>query len=249
MMKALQGKNTLITGASQGIGRGIAFEFARQGANVAFSHIASDEVAQKLVDEIKALGVDCVGYNVNATDFAATEQMIDAIVKHWGSIDVIVNNAGITMDNLLLRMSVDQWSKVLDVNLNSAFYTTKASLKYMLKQRAGSYINITSIVGVTGNGGQANYAASKAGMIGFTQSVAKEVGSRGVRANAIAPGFISTEMTGHLPEAELKKWLDSIPLNRPGSIADIANACVFLASDQSAYITGQVLHVNGGMYM
>jgi len=248
-MKALEGKSTLITGATRGIGRGIAIEFAKQGAKVAFSHIATQDVADALVAELKSYGVDAMAFHVNATDLAATEKMVEDIVKTWGSIDVIVNNAGITMDNLLLRMTVEQWSTVQDVNMNSVFYMTKASLKHMLKQRSGSYINITSIVGVTGNAGQSNYAASKAAMIGFTQSVAKEVGSRGVRANAIAPGFITTEMTHNLPEAELKRWLDSIPLQRPGTIQDIANACVFLGSDQSTYITGQVLHVNGGMYM
>lgn len=248
-MKSLEGKNALITGATRGIGRGIALEFARQGANVAFTHIVTAEVAKELEDEISALGVKCVGYNVNATDFAATEQMIDDIVKTFGSIDTIVNNAGITKDTLLLRMTEEQFDMVMDVNLKSVFYTTKAALKHLLKQRSGSFINISSVVGVTGNAGQANYAASKAGMIGFTKSVAKEVGSRGVRANVVAPGFIATEMTDKLPEVELKKWLESIPLQRAGSIQDIADACVFLASDRSAYITGQVLHVNGGMYM
>jgi 3-oxoacyl-[acyl-carrier protein] reductase len=249
-MKALEGKNALITGATRGIGRGIAVEFAKQGANVAFTHIVTPEVAKELEDELSAFGVKAVGYAVNATDAAATEAMVEEMVKSFGSIDIVVNNAGITMDTLLLRMSFEQFDKVLDVNLNSVFHTTKAALKHMmLRQRSGCFVNISSVVGVTGNAGQANYAASKAGMIGFTKSVAKEAGSRGVRANVVAPGFIATEMTHNLPEAELKKWLESIPAGRPGSIQDIADACVFLASDKASYITGQVLHVNGGMYM
>jgi 3-oxoacyl-[acyl-carrier protein] reductase len=249
-MKALEGKNALITGATRGIGRGIALEFAKQGANVAFTHIVTPEIAKELEDELSAHGVKAVGYAVNATDAAATEAMVEDIVKTWGTLDIVINNAGITIDTLLLRMSYEQFSKVLDVNLNSVFHTTKAALKHMmLRQRSGCFVNISSVVGVTGNAGQANYAASKAGMIGFTKSVAKEGGARGVRANVVAPGFIATEMTENLPEAELKKWLESIPANRPGTIQDIADACVFLASDKASYITGQVLHVNGGMYM
>ncbi len=248
-MKMLDGKNTLITGATRGIGRGIALEFARQGANVAFTYISGPETAESLKSEIEAEGVQCLAFHVDATDFEATQNMIKEMTDAWKTVDVVVNNAGITKDNLLLRMSEDQFDIVQKVNMYSVFYMTKAIMRTMLKQRSGSIINISSIVGVTGNAGQANYAASKAGMIAFTKSVAKEVGSRGIRANIIAPGFITTEMTADLPEAELKTWMESIPLKRPGTIEDVSNLCVFLASDQSTYITGQTLHINGGMYM
>ncbi len=248
-MKALEGKNAYITGASRGIGKGIALEFARQGANVAITDLRQSDLTPELIAEFEAFGVKCIALACDASSLADTQAAIDATVAAFGTIDVIVNNAGITMDNLLLRMTEEQFDTVIRVNLKSAFNSTKAVLKPMLKQRSGSIINISSIVGVTGNAGQANYAASKAGMIAFTQSTAKELGSRGIRANAIAPGFIATEMTHHLPEAELKRWLDSIPLQRPGSVKDIADLCVFLASDQSTYITGQTIHVNGGMYM
>ena len=248
-MKALEGKNAFITGATRGIGKGIALEFARQGANVAITYLFDGDLSPELVAEIEGLGVKCLGTKADASSMDDTVAAIDATVAAFGSLDILVNNAGITMDNLLLRMTEEQFDTVIRVNLKSTFNSTKAVLKTMLKQRSGSIINITSIVGVTGNAGQSNYAASKAGMIGFTQSTAKEVGSRGIRANSIAPGFITTEMTDHLPEAELTRWLDSIPLKRPGVVQDIANACVFLASDNSTYITGQTLHVNGGMYM
>lgn len=248
-MKMLEGKNTLVTGATRGIGRGIALEFARQGANVAFTYRSSAQKAESLKAEIEALGVQCLSFQADAADFEATEALVKEMHQALGSIDVVVNNAGITQDNLLLRMSEEQFDQVQKTNLYSVFYMTKAIMRTMLKQKAGSIINISSIVGVTGNAGQANYAASKAGMIAFTKSIAKEVGSRGIRANVVAPGFIATEMTGELPEAELKAWLESIPLKRPGTVDDIADICVFLASDKSTYITGQVLHVNGGMYM
>lgn len=248
-MKALEGKNAYITGASRGIGKGIALEFARQGANVAITDLRQSDLTPELVAEFEAFGVKCLPLVCDASSLADTQAAIDATVAAFGTIDCIVNNAGITMDNLLLRMSEEQFDTVIRVNLKSAFNSTKAVLKTMLKQRSGSIINISSIVGVTGNAGQANYAASKAGMIAFTQSTAKELGSRGIRANAIAPGFITTEMTHHLPEAELKRWLDSIPLQRPGTVQDIAELCIFLASDKSTYITGQTIHVNGGMYM
>lgn len=248
-MKALEGKNAYITGATRGIGKGIAIEFARQGANVALTYLNDGDLSPALVAEIEAFGVKCFAVKADASSMADTVAAIDATVAAFGTIDIVVNNAGITMDNLLLRMSEEQFDTVIRVNLKSAFNSTKAILKTMLKQRSGSIINISSIVGVTGNAGQANYAASKAGMIAFTQSTAKELGSRGIRANAVAPGFITTEMTGHLPEAELKRWLDSIPLQRPGTVQDIADICVFLASDKSTYITGQTIHVNGGMYM
>lgn len=248
-MKALEGKNAFITGATRGIGKGIALEFAAQGANVAITYLFDGDLSPELVSEIEAHGVKCLGIKADASSMADTVAAIEATEAAFGSIDVVVNNAGITMDNLLLRMSEEQFDTVIRVNLKSVFNSTKAVLRTMLKQRSGSIINITSIVGVTGNAGQSNYAASKAGMIGFTQSTAKEVGSRGIRANSIAPGFITTEMTANLPEAELKVWLDNIPLKRPGTVQDIADACVFLASDKSTYITGQTLHVNGGMYM
>lgn len=248
-MKALEEKNAFITGATRGIGKGIALEFAKQGANVAITYLNEGDLSPELVAEIEAMGVKCLGIKADASSMEDTIAAIDATVAAFGSLEVLVNNAGITMDNLLLRMSEEQFDTVIRVNLKSAFNSTKAILKQMLKQRNGSIINITSIVGVTGNAGQSNYAASKAGMIGFTQSTAKEVGSRGIRANCIAPGFITTEMTHNLPEAELNRWLDSIPLKRPGTVQDIADACVFLASDKSTYITGQTLHVNGGMYM
>lgn len=245
----LEGKNTLVTGGSRGIGRGIALEYARQGANVAITYINEPEQVEALSQEVRALGVEFLAYNVDATDFPATEAMINDMVEKWGRIDTVVNNAGITMDTLMLRMTEEQFDRVMQVNLYSIFYMTKAIMRQMLKQRAGSIVNISSIVGVTGNAGQANYAASKAGMIGFTKSIAKEIGSRGIRANVVAPGFIQTEMTAKLPEAELKAWLESIPLKRAGQVQDIADICTFLASDMSTYITGQVLHVNGGMYM
>jgi 3-oxoacyl-[acyl-carrier protein] reductase len=248
-MKALEGKNAFITGATRGIGKGIALEFARQGANIALTYLNDGDLSPELVAEIESHGVKCLGIRADASSMEDTVAAIDATAAAFGGIDALVNNAGITMDNLLLRMSEEQFDTVVRVNLKSAFNSTKAVLKTMLKQRSGSIINISSIVGVTGNAGQANYAASKAGMIAFTQSTAKELGSRSIRANAVAPGFIATEMTGHLPEAELKRWMDNIPLQRAGTVQDIADICVFLASDRSTYITGQTIHVNGGMYM
>lgn len=248
-MKLLDGKATLVTGAARGIGRGIALEFARQGAKVAFTYLAHDENVDSLKKELNDLGAEAFAIEADASSLEATENAINEIHKTFGSIDVIVNNAGITMDTLLLRMSEDQFNTVIKVNLNSVFNSTKSALRTMLKQRSGSIINISSVVGVTGNAGQSNYAASKAGMIGFSQSIAKEVGSRGIRVNCIAPGFITTEMTANLPEEELSKWLANVPLKRPGTAEDVAQACVFLGSDLSTYITGQVLHVDGGMVM
>ena len=248
-MKMLEGKNTLVTGGTRGIGRGIALEYAKQGANVAFTYVSSPEKAEALAEEIRSHGVQCRPFQVDASNFDATQAMIKDFLSEWPTIDVVVNNAGITKDNLLLRMSEEQFDRVMQVNMYALFYMTKAIMRNMLKQRAGSIINISSIVGVTGNAGQANYAASKAGAIGFTKSIAKEVGSRGIRANVAAPGFIETEMTADLPEAELKTWLEGIPLKRAGSVQDIADICTFLGSDKSTYITGQVIHVNGGMYM
>jgi 3-oxoacyl-[acyl-carrier protein] reductase len=246
-MNLLQDKVALITGASKGIGRGIAKQFALQGASVAFTYLSSVEQGEALVAELEAFGVKAKGYRSDASEFNQAEELITMVAADFGKIDILVNNAGITKDNLLMRMTEEQWDDVLRVNLKSVFNTTRAITKIMMKQRSGSIINITSIVGLKGNAGQANYAASKAGMIGFTKSVALELGSRGIRCNAIAPGFIATEMTGKLNEDAVKGWLDTIPLKRAGTPEDVANACVFLASDLSGYITGQTLTVCGGM--
>lgn len=248
-MKLLEGKIALVTGATRGIGKAIAEGFAAQGAQVAFTYRSSVEKAQALETELKAMGVEAKGYQTDAADFTGIQKTLDEIMEKFGRLDIVVNNAGITQDNLLLRMSEEQWNKVIQTNLNSVFYTTKALLRPMLKQRSGSFINISSVVGLTGNAGQANYAASKAGMIGFTKSIAKEIGSRGIRANVVAPGFIATEMTAELPEKELTNWLQGIPLKRAGEPKDVADLCVFLASDMSSYITGQVFNVDGGMVM
>jgi 3-oxoacyl-[acyl-carrier protein] reductase len=248
-MKLLDGKVALITGGTRGIGRAIAETFAQQGAHVAFTYRSSVEKAQALETELQAHGTQIKGYQTDAGDFAAVQEMIKDILATFGRLDAVVNNAGITKDNLLLRMSEEQWEQVIQTNLSSVFYTTKAALKPMLKQRSGSFINISSVVGLQGNAGQANYAASKAGMIGFTKSVAREVGSRSIRANVVAPGFIATEMTAELPEKELATWLEGIPLKRAGAPQDVADLCVFLASDMSTYITGQVMTVDGGMVM
>jgi len=245
----LEGKVALITGATRGIGKAIAEAFAEAGAAVAFTYRSSVEKAQALEADLKAQGVEAKGYQVDAGDLQAVEELVQDILATFGRVDALVNNAGITQDNLLLRMKPEQWDQVIQTNLNSVFYTTKTLLKSMLKQRSGSIINISSVVGVQGNAGQSNYAASKAGMIGFTKSVAREIGSRGIRANAVAPGFIATEMTAELPEKELTNWLENIPLKRAGETRDVANLCVFLASDMSTYITGQVLNVDGGMVM
>ncbi len=248
-MKLLEGKVALITGATRGIGRAIAEAYAAHGAHVAFTYRSSVDIAEELEAALKAHGVEAKGYQADAVDLAAVQAVVDDIVSQHGRLDIIVNNAGVTQDNLLLRMTEDQWNKVIQTNLNSIFFTTKAALKTMLKQRAGSFINISSVVGLQGNAGQSNYAASKAGMIGFTKSVAREVGSRGIRANVVAPGFIATEMTHALPEKELETWLKGIPLQRAGQPSDVANLCVFLGSDMSSYVTGQVLNVDGGMVM
>ena len=246
-MKLLENKTALITGATRGIGKGIAEVFAKQGANVAFTYSSSVEAATSLEKELQSLGVKAKGYQSNAANFDAAQQLAKDVLEEFGSIDILVNNAGITKDNLLLRISEDDFDKVIEINLKSVFNLTKAVIRPMMKQRKGSIINMSSIVGVKGNAGQTNYAASKAGIIGFTKSVALELGSRNVRCNAIAPGFIETEMTAALPEATVEAWREAIPLKRGGSPEDIANACVFLASDMSAYITGQTLNVDGGM--
>lgn len=246
-MKLLQNKTALVTGASKGIGRSIALKYAEQGANVAFTYLSSVEQGQALEAELAAKGVKAKGYRSDASDFAQADKLIADVIADFGSLNILVNNAGITMDNLLLRMNEEAWDRVINVNLKSCFNTVKAATKQMMKQKSGSIINMTSVVGLKGNAGQANYSASKAGIIGFTKSVALELGSRGVRSNAIAPGFIETEMTGKLDEKTVQSWRDAIPLRRGGSPDDVADACVFLGSDMSAYITGQVIQVDGGM--
>ncbi|MDB4495871.1 3-oxoacyl-[acyl-carrier-protein] reductase [Flavobacteriaceae bacterium] len=246
-MKLLENKTAIITGATRGIGRGIAVEFAKQGANVAFTYSSSVDAANALETELNALGIKAKGYQSNAAEFDTAQELAKEILKEFGSIDVLVNNAGITKDNLLMRISEDDFDKVIQVNLKSVFNMTKAVIRPMMKQRAGSIINMSSVVGLKGNAGQSNYAASKAGILGFSKSVALELGSRNIRSNVIAPGFIETEMTGKLDEATVQSWRDAIPLKRGGSPEDIANACVFLASDMSSYITGQTLSVDGGM--
>ena len=246
-MKLLENKTVLITGATRGIGKGIAETFAKQGAHVAFTFSSSVEAAIALEKELEANGVKAKGYQSNAADFAAAQELAAAVLEEFGSIDVLINNAGITKDNLLMRISEEDFDKVIEINLKSVFNLTKAVIRPMMKQRSGSIINMSSVVGVQGNAGQTNYAASKAGMLGFTKSVALELGSRNIRCNAIAPGFIETEMTAKLDEKVVDGWRQAIPLKRGGTPEDIANACVFLASDMSAYITGQTLNVDGGM--
>ncbi len=246
-MKLLENKTVLITGATRGIGKGIAETFAKQGAHVAFTFSSSVEAATALEKELAANGVKAKGYQSNAADFAAAQELAAAVLEEFGSIDVLINNAGITKDNLLMRISEEDFDKVIEINLKSVFNLTKAVIRPMMKQRSGSIINMSSVVGVQGNAGQTNYAASKAGMLGFTKSVALELGSRNIRCNAIAPGFIETEMTAKLDEKVVDGWRQAIPLKRGGTPEDIANACVFLASDMSAYITGQTLNVDGGM--
>jgi 3-oxoacyl-[acyl-carrier protein] reductase len=246
-MKLLEGKNVIITGASRGIGRGIAKIFAEQGANVAFTYSSSEGPAIELEKELAGTGVKAKAYKSNAASFSEADKLVATILEDFGGIDVLINNAGITKDNLLMRMSEEDFDAVIEVNLKSVFNMTKAVQRTMLKQRKGSIINMSSVVGVKGNAGQTNYAASKAGMIGFTKSVALELGSRNIRCNAIAPGFIETEMTQNLDEKTVQGWRDAIPLKRGGTPEDIANACLFLASDMSGYITGQVINVDGGM--
>jgi 3-oxoacyl-[acyl-carrier protein] reductase len=246
-MGILNGKTVLVTGASKGIGRAIALRYAEEGANVAFTYLSSIEQGQALESELSAKGVKAKGYRSDASDFAQAEKLINDVVADFGSLDVLINNAGITQDTLLLRMTEEMWDKVINVNLKSCFNTVKAATKPMMKQKGGSIINMTSVVGLKGNAGQANYAASKAGIIGFTKSVALELGSRGVRSNAVAPGFIETEMTAKLDEKTVQSWRDAIPMKRGGKPEDVADVCVFLGSDLSSYITGQVLQVDGGM--
>jgi 3-oxoacyl-[acyl-carrier protein] reductase len=248
-MGLLANKIVLITGASRGIGKAIAEECVRQGATVAFTYLSSEEKARALEVELTANGGKAKGFRSDASNFDQAQQLVDDVVAEFGTVDVLVNNAGITRDTLLMRMTEEQWDEVMNTNLKSAFNLTKAVQKPMLKARSGSIINMSSVVGVKGNAGQSNYAASKAGLIGFTKSIAAELGSRNIRCNAIAPGFIETEMTDALNPEVVQGWRNGIPLKRGGQPIDVANATVFLASDMSAYITGQTLHVCGGMLM
>ncbi|HNQ37475.1 MAG TPA: 3-oxoacyl-[acyl-carrier-protein] reductase [Prolixibacteraceae bacterium] len=246
-MLLLEGKTAIVTGASRGIGKAIALKFAAQGCQVAFTDLFRDENMIQTENELLALGVKAKGYASNAADFGDTDRVVAEIVADFGAADILVNNAGITKDTLLMRMTEEQWDAVINVNLKSVFNFTKAVQKTMLKQRAGSIINMSSVVGVSGNAGQANYSASKAGIIGFTKSVARELGSRGIRSNAIAPGFIITEMTAKIPEEARKAWEESIPMKRGGTPEEVANVALFLASDLSSYVSGQVLSVCGAM--
>ena len=246
-MKLLENKTLLITGASRGIGRGIATVFAEHGANVVFTFSSSQDAANSLEKELQSLGVQAKGYQSNAADFDQTQELVKKVLTDFSTIDVLINNAGITKDNLLMRISEQDFDKVIEVNLKSVFNLTKAVQRTMLKQRYGSIINMSSVVGVKGNAGQSNYAASKSGIIGFSKSIALELGSRNIRCNVIAPGFIETEMTAKLSEEVVAGWRSGIPLKRGGTPNDVANACVFLASDLSSYITGQVINVDGGM--
>ncbi|MCM1051727.1 MAG: 3-oxoacyl-[acyl-carrier-protein] reductase [Paenibacillus sp.] len=248
-MKLLEGKVALITGASRGIGKGIALKFASEGADIAFTDLFDDENMAATVKEIEALGVKAKGYASNAADFAQTEEVVNKVKEDFGHIDVLVNNAGITKDGLMLKMTEAQWDAVIAVNLKSAFNFIHAVTPIMMRQRHGSIINMASVVGVHGNAGQANYAASKAGLIALAKSIAQEVGSRGIRANAIAPGFIETAMTAALSDDVRKAWAQKIPLRRAGQVEDIANVATFLASDMSSYVSGQVIEVDGGMNM
>ncbi len=247
-MKLLEGKTALITGASKGIGKAIAKRFAEEGANIAFTYLSSIEKGQALEKELTEMGIIAKGYKSDASDFKAAEQLIEDVLKDFaGKLDILVNNAGITKDGLLMRMSEDNWDEVLKVNLKSVFNLTKAAIRPFMKQKFGSIINLTSVVGIRGNAGQANYSASKAGIIGFTKSIALELGSRNIRSNAIAPGFIETEMTHELDAKVIEQWKDGIPLKRGGTPEDVADCAVFLGSKMSNYITGQVLQVDGGM--
>jgi len=246
-MKLLENKTVVITGASRGIGRGIAVVLAKHGANIAFTYSKSVDAAISLSDEIAKLSVKCKGYQSNAESFEDSQKLIDQIIKDFGNIDVLINNAGITKDNLLMRMTEDDFDKVIEVNLKSVFNMVKAVQRTFLKNRSGSIINISSIVGVKGNAGQSNYAASKAGIIGFSKSIALELGSRNIRSNVVAPGFIQTEMTNQLNEEVVNQWINGIPLKRGGTTEDVANLCLFLSSDLSTFITGQVINVDGGM--
>jgi 3-oxoacyl-[acyl-carrier protein] reductase len=248
-MKLLENKVALVTGASRGIGEAVAVKFAEHGASVAFTYLSSEERAKALEERLAAMGVKAKGYKSDAGDFKAAEQLANDVTKDFNTIDICVNNAGISRDNLLLRLTPEQWDEVMQANLKSVYNLTKQVIRPMIKARAGSIINLSSIVGVKGNGGQSAYAASKAGIIGFTKSIAQEIGSRNIRCNAIAPGFIETDMTHYLKDGGAEKWYEKIPLGRFGKPEDVADACLFLASDMSRYVTGQVLSVCGGMSM
>jgi len=248
-MKLLEGKIAIVTGATRGIGKGIAHKFVDHGAKLIFTYASSDDKARALEAELAAAGGFAKGYKSDAADFNAAAELIDTVVNEFGTVDVLVNNAGITRDNLLLRLTEDQWDEVIRINLKSVFNLTKAAIRPMLKARSGSIINMSSIVGVEGNAGQSNYSASKAGVIGFTKSIAEELGSRNIRCNAIAPGFIHTEMTSSLDEKIIQVWLEDIPMKRPGTPEDVANVALFLASEMSGYVTGQVVNVCGGMVL
>lgn len=248
-MELLKGKVALITGAARGIGKAVALKFAHEGADIAFTDLEINAQAEQTRQEIEACGVTCRAYASNAADFEATHAVVEQIHRDFGHIDILVNNAGITKDGLMLRMTEQQWDAVINVNLKSAFNFTHAIVPVMMRQRGGSIINMSSVVGVNGNGGQCNYAASKAGMIALAKSIAKEVGSRGIRANCIAPGFILTDMTQQLPDDVREQWIKTIPLRRGGTPDDVANVATFLASDLSSYVSGQVIHCCGGMSM
>jgi len=246
-MKLLEGKVAIVTGAARGIGKAIAIEYARQGANVAFTDLNVDDNFATTEKELLAMGIKAKGYASNASNYAQSVEVVEQIIKDFGTVDILVNNAGITRDGLLMRMSEEQWDMVININLKSAFNLTKGVLRQMMKQQSGSIINMSSVVGVSGNAGQANYSASKAGLIGFTKSVAQELGSRNIRCNAVAPGFIITEMTGQLPEEVRKSWAEKIPMRRGGTPEEVAKVCVFLGSDLSSYVSGQVINVCGAM--
>lgn len=248
-MKLLEGKVALITGGSRGIGKGIVQKFAEQGCNIAFTFLSSVEKARQFEEELAQMGIKAKGYQSNAADFKAAEKLVDDVVAEFGTIDILVNNAGITRDNLLMRMTEEQWDEVVDTNLKSIFNLTKFAIKPMMRAKKGSIINLSSIVGIQGNAGQSNYSASKAGILGFSKSVAKELGSRNIRCNVIAPGFIETEMTGELDAKVKEEWQKVIPLKKPGTTEDVANLTLFLASDWSNYITGQSINVDGGLLM
>jgi len=248
-MKLLEGKIALITGAARGIGKAIALKYASEGANIAFTDLVIDENALNTKKELEAFGVKVIAIASNAASFDESHTVVEEVVKEFGKLDILVNNAGITKDGLMMRMSEQQWDAVINVNLKSAFNFVHAVTPVMMRQKSGCIINMSSVVGVSGNAGQANYSASKAGMIGLAKSIAQELGSRGIRANAVAPGFIITEMTGKLPEDVKKQWAEQIPLRRGGTPEDVANVCTFLASDLASYVTGQVISVCGGMKM
>ncbi len=246
-MKLLEGKTAIITGAARGIGRSIAIRFAEEGANIAFTDLRLDDNTESLVTKLTGLGVKAKAYASDASNFADTEKVVNDIIKDFGIVDILINNAGITMDTLLMRMTEQQWDTVINVNLKSVFNFTKSVQKIMLQNRKGSIVNLSSVVGVHGNAGQANYSASKAGIIGFTKSIAQELGSRNIRCNAVAPGFIITEMTAKLTDEVKKRWEESIPLKRGGTPEEVANVCLFLASDLSSYVSGQVISICGAM--